>query len=194
MKNILLNENKTPVENYLDHLDQIFQREPTFYSNESLSLELPGVTTLIYENIPEENYVTGITYGLSLVEHPKWILSRPELCISVASNDKSWADVAGYIANNGRGKFTFSYGEVINFGTQISPDSEMDAFFIFAPSILERADFLNIEIGTNYKISIAGLYPMYSNEIETFNRIGLKNFWHHPNFDLYNVNRKHIIE
>jgi len=52
---------------------------------------------------------------------------------------------------------------------------------------------LHIDIGIGYEISIAGLYPMYAEELEVFSKIGLDKFWHHPNFDLYNVNRKRII-
>lgn len=182
----------TPVEKYLNHLDNIFQQEPEFYKNESLSLELPGVTSIIYRNVPETGFITGLTYGLSLVEHQSWKLSHPELCISVKSNDTSWAYVAGYIANKLRGKCPFCYGEIINFGEPVSQDSEMDAFLIFAPSILEKSDFINIDVGANYKVNIAGLYPIYSSEIEIYDKIGLEKFWHHPNFDLYDVNRKKI--
>jgi len=70
--------------------------------------------------------------------------------------------------------------------------SEMDAFFIFAPSILDQEDYLNIDIGTDYKISIAGLYPMYSDELEVYEKIGLEEFWHHPDYDNYSVRRKKI--
>lgn len=122
------NETLSPAENYLNYLDSIFQQEPEYHRNDSLMKEIPGVTSIIYQDIPEKGFTTGLTYGLSIVEHPQWKLSRPELCITVESNEKSWADVAGFIANNLRGKCPFCYGEIINFGEQISEDSEMDAF------------------------------------------------------------------
>ena len=68
----------------------------------------------------------------------------------------------------------------------------MDAFLIFGPSILDKEDYLGIDIGQDYKINLAGLYPIYSSEIEKYSGIGLEEFWNHPNFDLYNVNRKRI--
>jgi hypothetical protein len=68
----------------------------------------------------------------------------------------------------------------------------MDAFLIFKPSILDKEDYLGIDIGLDYKINLAGLHPIYSSEIEKYNQIGPEEFWDHPYFDLYNVNRKRI--
>jgi len=186
--------NKSHVQRYMDYLDSVFKQEPIFIQGEKKGEDaLPGVTVMIYKNVPEEGFITGITYGLSLANHPEWKHGRPELCISVASSDESWATVAAYIANRLRGDCPFSYGQVINFGQQISEESDMDAFFIFAPSTLDKESYFNIDIGAEYKISIAGLYPIYSEELETFNKIGLEKFWHHPDFDNYAVNRNKII-
>lgn len=184
---------KTPAERYLEHLDRIFQKEPEFYKNDSLVEGIPGVTAIVYRDIPEKGFTTALTYGLSLVKHPSWKFGRPELCISVESANLDWGEVVGFIANKLRGDCPFSYGQTINFREQISDDSEMDAFFIFAPSTLDKDDYLNIDIGANYKISIAGLYPMYSDELEVYEKMGLEAFWHHPNFDNYSVKRKRVI-
>ncbi|MNX87184.1 Suppressor of fused protein (SUFU) [compost metagenome] len=100
--------------------------------------------------------------------------------------------IAGYVANHLRGDCPFSYSQTINFGERISEDSEMDAFFVFAPSTLDKEDYLDIDIGLDYKINIAGLYPMYSEELEAYEKMGLEAFWHHPDFDNYSVNRKRI--
>jgi hypothetical protein len=183
---------KTPVERYLQHLDAIFQTEPEFIKNESVIPGIAGVTSIVYKDIPEKGYITAFTYGLSLVKHPSWKLGRPELCISVKSTHNDWAEVAAFLANKLRGDCPFSYGQTINFWERISEDSEMDAFFIFAPSTLDTTDYLNIDIGLDYKISIAGLYPMYSSELEIYEKIGLKEFWHHPNYDNYSVTRTRI--
>jgi len=40
---------KTPIEKYLEHLDNIFQTEPEFYKNESLIDGIPGVTSIVYK-------------------------------------------------------------------------------------------------------------------------------------------------
>lgn len=187
----LNNKGTTPVERYLGHLDAIFQAEPAFYKEESLTEGLAGVTIIVYKDIPEPGYITGVTYGLSLVKHADWKFGRPELCITTESSSPDWPAAMGYLANNLRGEFDFSYGRALEFG-QISDESEMDAFFIFAPAILRKEDYLNIDIGLDYKINIAGLYPMYSDELETFQQLGLEKFWHHPDFDVYSVTRKRI--
>jgi hypothetical protein len=185
-------EKRTPIERYLAHLDKIFQQEPEFYLNESQIEGVAGVSSIVYRDIPEKGYITALTYGLSLVEHPDWQLGRPELCITVASEELDWGCVVGYLANKLRGDCPFRYGQKINFGVPISNDSAMDAFFIFVPSILEKEDFLNIDIGLKYKINIAGLYPIYSDELRVLENIGLEAFWHHENFDLYSVVRERI--
>lgn len=195
----IFNSNKekkkgSPIELYLKHLDNIFQREPIFFMGEKDRNGLSGVSVMMYKDVPEVGCITGITYGLSLVDHPDWKLGKSELCISVESNNEDWAIAAGYIAEKLRGDCPFCYGETINFRKQISEDSEMDAFFVFAPSTLDKEDYLNIDIGLDYKINIAGLYPIYSSEIKILERIGLKDFWHHPNFDNYAVNRERISE
>jgi hypothetical protein len=183
---------KTPVEKFMAHLDRIFQTEPEYYKEESETDGIAGVTSIVYKDIPEKGMITGITYGLSLGNHPDWKLGRPELIITVDSKDASWAQVSGYLANSLRGNCPFSYSNTINFREKISDESEMDAFLVFAPSILDKKDFANIDIGLNYKINIAGLYPIYASEMEYIDKNGLEKFWKHPNFDMYNVNRKRI--
>lgn len=68
----------------------------------------------------------------------------------------------------------------------------MDAFFVFAPRVLNQSQYLNIDIGLLHEISIAGLYPIHSSEMEIINKQGLEFFWKHPKLDLYNVNRKPV--
>jgi len=182
----------TPIEKYLEHLDNIFQVEPEFFTEKSLNENYPGVTNIVYRDIPEKGMITALTYGISLIKHEDWKLGRPELCISVESTDISWGQVAGFIGNYLRGKSNFCYGQTINFREKVSDESEMDAFLIFAPSILDKEDYLGINIGLDYKINIAGLIPIYSSEIDKYDEIGLEKFWHHPNFGLYNVNRERI--
>ncbi|WP_405265710.1 suppressor of fused domain protein [Cellulophaga sp. Ld12] len=189
-----LPENKTPVEKFMDHLDRIFQVEPEYFRNVSEIDGIAGVTSIVYKDVPDKGMITGITYGLSLVDHPAWKFGRPELIITVDSKDTTWAQVAGYLANSLRGNCPFSYSNTINFREKISEESNMDSFLVFAPSILDKKDFTNIDVGLDYNITIAGLYPIYASEIAYINQNGLEKFWKHPNFDMYDVNRKLISE
>jgi len=185
---------KTPVEKFMAHLDRIFQTQPEYFKEESETDGIAGVTSIVYKDIPEKGMITGITYGLSLGNHPDWKFGRPELIITVDSKDASWAQVARYLANSLRGNCPFSYSNTINFKEKISDESEMDAFLVFAPSILDKKDFANIDIGLGYKINIAGLYPIYASEMEYIEKNGLEKFWKHTDFDMYNVNRKRITK
>ena len=182
----------TPIERYLTYLNNIFQVQPTLSTHESGIDGVEGMTSIIYENIPKKGMITGVTYGLSLIEYDEPKNERPELIISVKSEDVAWIKAITLLASQLRGDCPFTYGDAINFRERISMESNMDAFWIFAPDILEKEQFLGIDIGTDYSINLAGIYPIYSSEIQLINRIGVEKFWHHPDFDKFNVIRKRI--
>ncbi|SHE37104.1 hypothetical protein [Pedobacter caeni] len=191
----LFKKKLSPAEQYLNHLNGIFKKKPLLFKEDSLDSLLPGVSTIVYENIPRKGMITSFTYGLSLGNHPDWKNGRPEITLTVKSDSFAWGRVSGYLANWLRGKCPFSYGNPIDFQEKISDDSEMDGFLVFAPSIFKnKSDYQDIDIGAEYKIYIKGIYPIYSSEIEVISKLELENFWKHPNFELYNVNRKRITE
>jgi hypothetical protein len=183
---------KERLSRFLDHLDSIFQMEPRFFPLDSKIPDAPRVVSMVYRDVPEPGHITGITYGLSEVPHSEWRLGRPELIISVQSTDIAWPLAVAEMANQLRGRCPFCYGDVINFGENVSEESEMSAFFVFAPSILEKRDFLNIDVGGPQAINIAGMYPIYDSERPVFSELGLERFWNHRNFDLYNVRRSKV--
>jgi hypothetical protein len=133
-------------------------------------------------------FLTAITYGLSLAEHPEWRLGKPELVISVRSSDERWARAAGFLADRLRGLSSFAYGETVNFGEKVSPESSMSAFVIFAPAVLDRADFLNIDVGDTLPINLQGLYPIHDRERVWIHEHGLEAFWR-LEWDPYDVAR-----
>lgn len=182
----------SPVEMYLTHLDDIFQEEPIFFGGGKEDDGKPKVVSMIYPNIPEEGSISAVTYGLSLASHEAWKFGKPELCICVDSNDQAWGKVIGYLAQTQRGVRAFTYGEIINFGQPVADDSEMDAFFIYAPSFLDPEHYSDIETGRDFKINLAGVYPIYSSEIPLIQEWGFEKFWDHPDYDLYSVTRAPI--
>jgi hypothetical protein len=161
-------------------------------SLESDLVDVPKVVCMVYQDVPELGHITGITYGLSEVPHSEWRLGRPELLISVQSTDTAWPLAVAAMANRLRGQCPFRYGDVINFGERVAEESEMSAFFVFAPSILEKEEFLNIDVGGPQPINIAGMYPIYDSELPVFAQLGLERFWDHPHFDLYDVRRSRV--
>lgn len=174
---------------FLEHLDAIFEREPLFHPFDSNIPGAPEVVCMTYRDVPEPGHITGVTYGLSEVPHADWKFGRPELLIAVQSTDISWPLAIAEMANQLRGRCPFCYGDVIDFGEKVADDSDMSAFFVFAPSILEKADYLGIDVGGPQTINISGIYPIYDSERAAIRELGMERFWHHPNFDLYDVRR-----
>ena len=66
----------------------------------------------------------------------------------------------------------------------------MNAFLVFAPSFLDQEQ-ARFEL-PDRTIILAGMYPIYDEEIELYSRIGLKEFWHSDGFDMYNPCRGKI--
>jgi hypothetical protein len=177
------------VERYLAHLDRISGGiEPRFIPIDSSRPGQKGITAIVYEDVPEPGHLTGLTYGLSLSEHPEWRHGKPELLISVDSSDDLWALAVADVAENLRGRAAFSYGETINFGEPISPESEMSAFVVFAPAVLDREDFLDIDVGDELPVHIAGVYPIHQQERLWILEHGLEAFWK-SDWDRYDVRR-----
>lgn len=115
---------------------------------------------------------------------------KPELILSLETNDPSWGFAIAYLAAERRGIKRFSFGDLFTFDEPISQECDMIGFFVFSPSIID-SDTSRIE--TNGKpIFLTGMYPIYRDEIELYNEIGLKEFWFTEGFDLYNVKRKNL--
>jgi hypothetical protein len=177
------------VERYLAHLDRLVpEQEPRFLPIESSSPALKGIIAVTYPDLPEPGFLTAFTYGLSLAQHPEWREGKPELCLSVRSRDERWARAAAFVADRLRGLSLFAYGETIGFGERISPDTQMSAFVVFAPAVLDRTDFLKIDVGDALPINLQGLYPIHETERQWIKRHGLEAFCQ-LDWDPYDVGR-----
>ena len=97
---------------------------------------------------------------------------------------------AGFFASEYQGIRPFCYGDLYTLDSPISDESEMVGYFIFAPSFLDK-DQSTIKLPSK-TIHLAGMYPIYEEEIEIYKKIGLKEFWYSEGFDLYNVHRPNI--
>lgn len=180
------------MERYLAHLDSLSGGiEPEFHPIETTKPPLKGVVAITYRSLPEPGLMTALTYGLSLAEHEEWRLGKPELCICVRSSDISWALAAAFLAEQLRGECPFRYGDTLGFGDRMSAESEMTAFVVFAPAVLDRESFLNIEVGDALPINIAGLYPIYESERAFIRDQGLEAFWQ-LDWDPYDVTRRPV--
>lgn len=145
---------------------------------------------IAYADLPEPGHLTAFTYGLSITEHPSWHYGRPELMISVRSQDVAWGLAIASMADALHGDCPFSYGNVISFG-EVSPESDMTDFVIFAPSALAPEDYRDINVGGT-KIGLAGCYPIHSSEAEFINREGFEAFWL-MDWDIESVTRPPVV-
>jgi hypothetical protein len=180
------------LETYREYIEKVFLQEPELYAFRPTAPNYPRIATFVYSDVPEEGYTTGVTYGLSEYDNAAWVSGRPELLVSVHSADESWGRAAGFAAARFQTDSDFSYGSILDFEQPISPDSEMQAFFLFAPSILEPMDYLDIKLDY-YSVNIVGMYPIYKEEISTIQRIGLEQFMKHHDYNMFAVNRKVIL-
>ena len=183
------------VETFLVHVERVFGAPASrFHQLPATRPGLKPITVVLFENFPQPGHSSAVTYGLSLSDHPSWKHGRPELMISVEDDDPAWGLAIGDIAEQHRGESPFSYGQTINFGGRISNRSEMSGFFLFAPTLVERAltrDEYAIPL-PHYTVFLTGLYPMYAEEISVYRRIGLEQFWKHPEFDPWNIRRARL--
>jgi hypothetical protein len=183
----------TRIERFLAHLDQLSGGiEPRFFPIAPTPEAPPEVFVIVYDDLPESGMITGITYGLSKADHPTWRFGKPELCVSLQSDDLRWPLAMGHIAAVQRGTNPFHYGCTINFGEKITPDSDMTAFTVFAPAILDRADYTGIDVGDTLPLNIVGLYPIHDSEQHYIHEHGLKAFFD-LGWDPYDVERRPAI-
>ena len=154
------------------------------------SQDKPKIYVFYFNALPEEGCLTAITCGLSEAAHPDWKFGTPELMVSMKSQSKSWGMAAGHFASLFFAEKRFSYGDVFKFDNPISEEGAMNAYLLFAPSFLdkEKSKF----VLPNRTVNLVGMYPIYDEEIEIYNRIGLKDFWHADGFEMYNPNRRRI--
>jgi hypothetical protein len=180
-------------ERFMSHLDAVSgDLEPEFHRIDSTHEGLAPVHVVLYRDTPEPGMLTAITYGLSLADHAEWRLGKPELCLSVTSNDPAWALAVGYLAEQLRGTAPFRYGDTINFDDRPVADTEMTAFVVFTPAVLDREGFLGIDVGDELPINITGIYPIHDDERRYIHEHGLEAFWHLER-DMYDPRRPSAV-
>lgn len=176
------------VERYLSHLQQLCGVvEPRFVPIESTQPGLNDVTVIMYDDLPEPGMSLALTYGVSLAHHPAWTESKPELCISVNSTDERWGLVVGFLAEKLRGDCGFEYGDLIRFGDKVTEESDLTAFAIFAPAVMNQDD-ATVDVGEDLPIHIAGCYPIHESEYQFIGDEGLQAFFSRK-FNPFDVKR-----
>lgn len=114
-------------------------------------------------------------------------MGRPELSISVRSDDPAWVLAIAYLAEQLRHDCPFSYGGTINFGEPVAAGSSLDGFVVFAPLAFDPYD-ARVDVSDDLPIVIVCMYPTYAIEREYITANGLEAFWK-LEWDPYDVAR-----
>jgi hypothetical protein len=185
---------KIDAEAVLRVLEGLFGREDSIHKIDSTQPGLPAVYCFFYRDLPEKGTLTAVTYGVSEANHHSWIHGRPELIISLDTNDLSWGIAAAMLAEAARGQHPMGYGSTLSLPKPISHESGMSSFLLFAPSFLDREQS-RIELPSK-TVHLCGAYPLYPGEVSLLGQIGLEAFWHMDGFDMYDVcfvNRNSLV-
>lgn len=174
---------------FIEHLQSVFGMEDAIHSAVARDGGTP-ISVFVYRDLPEAGMITGVTYGLSHRPFPAWIHSRPEMIVSVNSDSIDWACSAATFVALFRGEKAFRYGDIFTTDFPLAPDTTMNGFLVFAQSILDQ-DVESVQL-SKYKVHFSQFYPIYQEEVALYERIGLKDFWHHKDFDMYDIRRKPI--
>ena len=183
---------KTSAELFLEHLDNLTGADPRFNLFGPEGESLPRITSIVYPDSPEPGLLTAFTYGLSLADHADWKLGAPELVICVESEDSAWGWAIAEVAARLRGRCPFSIGNTINFHDQIAGESDMSAFFVFYPSVLDR-EAATVKL-PDRTVHVVGMYPIYEAEISLIQQIGPVAFWDLDGYDCYSVHRPNLSQ
>ncbi|WP_295998517.1 suppressor of fused domain protein [Rugamonas sp.] len=150
----------------------------------------PKMLVYYFADLPQNGMTTAITSGLSSAEHPDWKFGRPELMITMKSSDHLWGKAIGYFASAYAGDKPFSYGDRFKLDFPISGESDMNACFVFQPSFLP--DDEKKFVLTDRTIFLAAMIPLYEDEIETFGKMGSKEFIISNAIDFTDPKREHV--
>jgi hypothetical protein len=175
------------VEQYVQHIESICGCEGRYFRISDPN-EVPPISVISFEGVPEVGCSTAFSYGLSSVNHEEWRYSRPELVISVNSLNTAWALAMGELIRNGRDRCLFSYGNMLKFGQRITNESDMTAFLVFACTILNEND-LSVDL-PDRKILFSQIYPVYEEELALISDVGPERFVFDLGIDLFDVSRE----
>ncbi|WP_157868690.1 suppressor of fused domain protein [Streptomyces caatingaensis] len=140
------------------------------------------VAALVYAGTPGPGYVTGFTYGLSLVPRPDWGAVARELAITVRSDDVEWCRVPARIVAALRGLGpSFRSGEVFGHVGRYVADSAMNSVVLGSP-VIGGAGPLDLASGRGATgeadlVEILGVYPIHATEREYVQTHGAEALW-----------------
>lgn len=150
----------------------------------------PRMLIYYFQDFPAKGMLTAVTAGLSSASHPDWQYGKPELCFALNTSDSKWGTAAAYLAQVFFNQKPFGYESSFAMQQPMSGDSAMNACFVHRPAFLNNEQ-IKFEL-KDRTIFLAGLFPLYPEEISLYESQGFQNFWNTPGFDPYNPRRANL--
>jgi hypothetical protein len=150
----------------------------------------PSFWIVAFDAVPDAGSTTAFTFGISSVAYESWRFGRPELVINVDSTDDDWWISLGAISARLRGTCPFALGNTLRFGKPLSSESDMSAFLLFWPMILEK-DQSQLKL-SDRSLNFVQAYPIFESEVEVISRIGAESFFMLDNLDFSDVTRNKV--
>ncbi|MFI6096592.1 suppressor of fused domain protein [Lentzea sp. NPDC051213] len=179
---------------YRERLDSLTGAEPVVSSFDPREAADGLVLALAYIGVPEPGYVTGFTYGLSLVRHADWGQAGRELSITVRSDNVEWASVPARIIAGLRGLGSFGLGHVLGHVGPYVSDSQMSSIVLAGPAVPAEGvvDLGDDERGGDL-VEIAGVYPIHAAEREFVYSRGFDALWN-LEWDRFDPSRESVVQ
>jgi hypothetical protein len=150
----------------------------------------PRIFVFYFDDWPEPEMMTAVTFGLSNANPLEWTHGGVELMVALETQDRSWGLSAGYFASAFFNERRFAYGDIFKVDDPISNESQINTFLVFGPPFLEQ-DEAKIELADR-TVFLKGMYPLFESEIGLYERLGLTEFWNVDELDVLNPRRKPI--
>jgi hypothetical protein len=178
------------IEQYISHLEDLCGREGR-YEPVTEDDERPPLYFLHFADVLRPGSSLSFTYGLSSVAKKEWTGGRPELVLSLDTDDITWGLTLARFALHLRDRCLFSYGDVLDLEEPIVPGTWMSAFLLFIPSIL-NTEQARIELPDRL-IHIVQAYPIFPGERRLIRERGPAEFFFREDVDLMDVHRTPLI-
>lgn len=168
---------------YIDHLVAKVGGDPQIFD---VPVRVPDdgrVCAVVFRNAPELGSVTGFSYGLSLLPHPKWQACGRELSITVRSADVDWGKVPARLAGALRGMCPFERKQVLGHMRAYVDGSRMNSVVLSDPVVDFGSVCVDLNMGTgggalgSNIVEVVGVVPIYAAEREFIRRNGFDEFW-----------------
>lgn len=165
---------------YIKNLALPASREPA--TQVILSTDDAGreIVAVVFGDYPERGYVTGFTYGLSLLGDLNFPHCGRELVMTIRSANREWGIVPSRLAASLQGRHPFRIGQAIGYAGSLVDGTTMNSVLLAEPTmpgVPSRVDLGDEAGGASDVVEIVGVYPIYASERDRVYAFGFDVLW-----------------